>query len=94
MSKHIFSVSFSVLKLTRETTIRGTRWIPGVAEQRLSTPVVFTAAFLETSPCPLTYLSPRLIACVAVPSVFVLPSKSAIERELSCGIRHSLSQIS
>ena len=48
MSKTQICVSLSVLKLTRETTTQGTQEIPVVAEQRLSTPVVFTAAFLKT----------------------------------------------
>jgi len=48
MSKTYFFLFLYLLKLTRESTIQGTRWIPGVAEQRLSTPVVFTAAFLKS----------------------------------------------
>ncbi len=31
--------------------------------QRLSTPVVFTAAFLKTPTCPLIYLTPKVSAC-------------------------------
>ena len=50
MSKTYFFCLFHLLKLSRETTIRGTRWILGVVEQRLSTPVVFTAAFLKSLP--------------------------------------------
>ena len=75
MSKNIFFVSVSVLKLTRETTIRGTRWIPGVAEQRLSTPVVFTAAFLEsfTSSLVLT------LVCARVRLAQVVASSATIE---------------
>jgi hypothetical protein len=50
------SVSLCVLKLTRETTIQRTQEILVVAEQRLSTPVVFTAAFLKTPSLSLVIL--------------------------------------
>ncbi len=61
MSKTYFFCFFHLLKLSRVTTIRGTRWILGVAEQRLSTPVVFTAAFLKSLLSCLVFL---LSACV------------------------------
>ena len=64
MSKTQISVSLCVLKLTRETTSQRTQEILVVAEQRLSTPVVFTAAFLKTLPYLWTYREVCVHACV------------------------------
>ena len=79
MSKtQIFCIS--LLKLTRETTTDKTQEILVVAEQRLSTPVVFTAAFLKTLSIFGPIVKSLWAFCLLLVDL-VLPSKSLFLRK-------------